>query len=36
VIATGTSDAQPIVAGDTVVVEFDGLGELSNTVVPGW
>jgi 2-keto-4-pentenoate hydratase/2-oxohepta-3-ene-1,7-dioic acid hydratase in catechol pathway len=36
VIATGTSDAQPIVAGDTVVVEFDGLGELSNPVVPGW
>jgi 2-keto-4-pentenoate hydratase/2-oxohepta-3-ene-1,7-dioic acid hydratase in catechol pathway len=36
VIATGTSDAQPIVAGDTVVVEFDGLGELSNAVVPGW
>jgi 2-keto-4-pentenoate hydratase/2-oxohepta-3-ene-1,7-dioic acid hydratase in catechol pathway len=36
VIATGTSDAQPIVAGDTVVVEFDGLGELANPVVPGW
>ena len=36
VIATGTSDAQPITAGDTVVVEFDGLGQLANPVVPGW
>jgi 2-keto-4-pentenoate hydratase/2-oxohepta-3-ene-1,7-dioic acid hydratase in catechol pathway len=36
VIATGTSDAQPIVAGDTVVIEFDGLGQLSNPVEAGW
>ena len=36
VIATGTSEALPIVAGDTVVVEFDGLGELSNPVAPRW
>ena len=36
VIATGTSDAQPIVAGDTVTVAFDGLGDLVNPVLPGW
>jgi 2-keto-4-pentenoate hydratase/2-oxohepta-3-ene-1,7-dioic acid hydratase in catechol pathway len=36
VIATGTSEAQPIVAGDTVTIEFDGLGELTNPVVAGW
>jgi 2,4-didehydro-3-deoxy-L-rhamnonate hydrolase len=36
VIATGTSDAQPIVAGDTVTVAFDGLGALVNPVLPGW
>ena len=36
VIATGTSDAQPIVAGDTVTIAFDGLGELVNPVLPGW
>jgi 2-keto-4-pentenoate hydratase/2-oxohepta-3-ene-1,7-dioic acid hydratase in catechol pathway len=36
VIATGTSDAQPIVAGDTVDIEFDGLGQLSNPVEAGW
>jgi 2-keto-4-pentenoate hydratase/2-oxohepta-3-ene-1,7-dioic acid hydratase in catechol pathway len=32
VIATGTSDAQAIVAGDEVVVEFAGLGPLANPV----
>ena len=36
VIATGTSDAQPVVVGDEVVVEFEGLGPLRNPVVAGW
>jgi 2-keto-4-pentenoate hydratase/2-oxohepta-3-ene-1,7-dioic acid hydratase in catechol pathway len=36
VIATGTSDAQRVVAGDEVVVEFEGLGRLVNPVVAGW
>jgi 2,4-diketo-3-deoxy-L-fuconate hydrolase len=35
-ISTGTSDARDIVAGDLVVVEFDGLGRLENPVVAGW
>jgi 2-keto-4-pentenoate hydratase/2-oxohepta-3-ene-1,7-dioic acid hydratase in catechol pathway len=35
-ISTGTSDAQDIVAGDRVVVEFAGLGTLENPVVAGW
>jgi 2-keto-4-pentenoate hydratase/2-oxohepta-3-ene-1,7-dioic acid hydratase in catechol pathway len=33
VIALGTPDAQVIVPGDEVTVEFDGLGRLSNPVV---
>jgi len=36
VIATGTPAAGPIVAGDTVTVAFDGLGELTNPVTKGW
>jgi 2-keto-4-pentenoate hydratase/2-oxohepta-3-ene-1,7-dioic acid hydratase in catechol pathway len=36
VIATGTSDAQPIAVGDEVVVEFEGLGRLANPVVASW
>jgi 2-keto-4-pentenoate hydratase/2-oxohepta-3-ene-1,7-dioic acid hydratase in catechol pathway len=32
VIATGTSDAQPIAPGDKVVIEFAGLGRLENPV----
>ncbi|CAN0209597.1 unnamed protein product [Phaeothamnion confervicola] len=36
VIATGTSEAKPVVVGDQVEVEFDGLGILSNPVVAGW
>jgi 5-oxopent-3-ene-1,2,5-tricarboxylate decarboxylase / 2-hydroxyhepta-2,4-diene-1,7-dioate isomerase len=36
VIATGTSEALPIAVGDDVVIEFDGLGRLSNRVVAGW
>ena len=35
-VSTGTSDAQDIVAGDEVVIEFAGLGSLSNPVVAGW
>ncbi len=35
-ISTGTSDAQDIVAGDNVAVEFAGLGTLENPVVAGW
>ena len=35
-ISTGTSDAQDIVAGDDVVIEFAGLGVLRNPVVAGW
>jgi len=33
VIATGTPDAQDLVAGDEVTVEFEGLGQLTNPVV---
>jgi 2-keto-4-pentenoate hydratase/2-oxohepta-3-ene-1,7-dioic acid hydratase in catechol pathway len=36
VIATGTPAAGPIVAGDSVTVSFDGLGELTNPVAAGW
>jgi 2-keto-4-pentenoate hydratase/2-oxohepta-3-ene-1,7-dioic acid hydratase in catechol pathway len=36
VIATGTSDAQPIAVGDEVAVEFEGLGRLVNPVIAGW
>jgi 2-keto-4-pentenoate hydratase/2-oxohepta-3-ene-1,7-dioic acid hydratase in catechol pathway len=36
VIAIGTSDAQPVIVGDEVVVEFDGLGALANPVIAGW
>lgn len=35
-ISTGTSDAQDIVAGDDVEIEFAGLGVLRNPVVAGW
>ena len=35
-ISTGTSDAQVIVAGDEVEIEFAGLGVLTNPVVAGW
>jgi 2-keto-4-pentenoate hydratase/2-oxohepta-3-ene-1,7-dioic acid hydratase in catechol pathway len=35
-ISTGTSDAQAIVAGDDVAIEFAGLGVLRNPVVAGW
>jgi len=36
VIATGTSEAKPIVVGDEVIVQFDGFRPLVNQVVPGW
>lgn len=35
-VSTGTSDAQLIVAGDEVEIEFAGLGVLTNPVVAGW
>jgi 2-keto-4-pentenoate hydratase/2-oxohepta-3-ene-1,7-dioic acid hydratase in catechol pathway len=36
VISTGTCEAKDIVAGDHVVVEFEGLGRLENPVVGSW
>jgi 2-keto-4-pentenoate hydratase/2-oxohepta-3-ene-1,7-dioic acid hydratase in catechol pathway len=35
-VSTGTCEAKDIVAGDHVVVEFDGLGKLENPVVGSW
>lgn len=35
-ISTGTSDAQDLVVGDDVVIEFAELGTLQNPVVAGW
>jgi len=36
VVSTGTCEAKPIAVGDTVVVEFDGLGRLENPVCASW
>ena len=36
VVSTGTCEAKPIAVGDTVVVEFDGLGRLENPVRASW
>ena len=36
VISTGTCEAKDIVAGDHVIVEFEGLGRLENPVVGSW
>ncbi|HEV3213347.1 MAG TPA: fumarylacetoacetate hydrolase family protein [Acidimicrobiales bacterium] len=35
-VSTGTCEAKDLLAGDTVVVEFDGLGRLENPVVGRW
>jgi 2-keto-4-pentenoate hydratase/2-oxohepta-3-ene-1,7-dioic acid hydratase in catechol pathway len=35
-VSTGTCEAKEIVAGDVVIVEFDGLGALENPVVGSW
>jgi len=35
-ISTGTCEAKDIVAGDHVVVEFEGLGKLENPVIGSW
>lgn len=36
VVSTGTCEAKPICVGDTVAVEFDGLGRLENPVGASW
>lgn len=35
-VSTGTSEAKVLVAGDTVAVEFEGLGRLENPVAGRW
>jgi 2-keto-4-pentenoate hydratase/2-oxohepta-3-ene-1,7-dioic acid hydratase in catechol pathway len=36
VVSTGTCEAKPLRVGDTVTVEFDGLGRLENPVAASW